>query len=97
MRVIIDRFEEDIAVVEADGRMLNAPRALFPEAREGDAVEITVLGRPKPEAGESAHEIFVRLRAKSCRDKTAPTPSDTAEKADGDCADEDMRETQTSC
>ena len=45
MKVIIDRFEENIAVVELDGEMLNAPRALFEGAREGDTVEITVLPR----------------------------------------------------
>lgn len=43
MKVIIDRFEEDIAVVELDGEMLHAPRALFAGAREGDAAEITIL------------------------------------------------------
>jgi hypothetical protein len=46
MRVIIDRFEEDKAVIEADGEMLTVPRALFGDAQEGDHVEITVLGKP---------------------------------------------------
>lgn len=43
--MIIDRFEENIAVVELNGEMLNAPRALFCEAKEGDVVELTVLPR----------------------------------------------------
>lgn len=56
MKVIIDRFEEDIAVVELNGEMLNVPRALFAEAQEGDAVELTVLprGTAAPDASEKA-------------------------------------------
>ena len=56
MKVIIDRFEEEIAVVELDGEMLHAPRALFAEAKEGDTVELTVLPRrealPEPPADD---------------------------------------------
>lgn len=51
--MIIDRFEEDIAVVELDGEMLNAPRALFEGAEEGDTVEITVLPRNTAEHNEA--------------------------------------------
>ena len=52
MRAIIDRFEEDYAVIEIGGEMLTVPRALFKGAQEGDHVEITVLGKPhsEPEA-----------------------------------------------
>lgn len=66
MRVIIDRFEEDIAVLELDegGRRLKAPKELFKGAREGDTAEITVLGKVNA-GGEPPHEIFERLRAKS--------------------------------
>ena len=66
MRVIIDRFEEDIAVLELDkgNRRLNAPKELFKGAHEGDTVEITVLGKVNA-GGEPPHEIFERLRAKS--------------------------------
>jgi hypothetical protein len=50
MEVIIDRFEGDYAVVEmADRTMVNLPRVLLPEAREGDVVAITVS------AAKSAH------------------------------------------
>lgn len=59
MKVIIDRFEENIAVVELDGEMLHAPRALFAEAREGDTVELTVL----PHKGDTdTEEQIQRLR-----------------------------------
>ena len=45
MRAIIDRFEEDKAIIEINGEMLTVPRALFGDAQEGDHVEITVLGK----------------------------------------------------
>ena len=40
MRGIIDRFEEDIAVIEIEGRkMIHIPRRLLPpEAQEGDVI-----------------------------------------------------------
>lgn len=42
MKVIIDRFENNCAVLELEnGDLVNAPRALFPEAREGDVFRIT--------------------------------------------------------
>ena len=43
MRVIIDRFETDYAVVELeDGSFLQLPSKLFPGAVEGDVVVIKV-------------------------------------------------------
>ena len=45
MKVIIDRFEKNIAVVELNGEMLHAPRALFAHAKEGDVVEIAFGAR----------------------------------------------------
>ena len=64
MRVIIDRFEGEFAVVELNEKLFNVPRELFAQAKEGDAVEITVLGKSKHRT-ESAHEIFERLRKNS--------------------------------
>ena len=40
MKMIIDRFEGDIAVIEPGEKLLNATRELFPGAHEGDTVEI---------------------------------------------------------
>lgn len=41
MRVIIDRFEGDFAVVETeDGITVNMPKILLPDAKEGDTVRI---------------------------------------------------------
>ena len=68
MKVIIDRLEEDIAVVELDGELYRAPRALFGDAEEGDAVLITPVGRnASAEDGVHPHEIFERLRNKRRR------------------------------
>ena len=79
MRVIIDRFEEDIAVVELNGEMLNAPRALFGEAKEGDTVELTVLSRQAATQDDAADDdapsdepisaLFKKLRNKRKRRK----------------------------
>lgn len=75
MKLIIDRLEGDLAVVELDEKTLNVPRALFPEAREGDTVEITVSGKVQPEGEDSPHEIFERLRRNS-RKKESHDPHD---------------------
>lgn len=72
MKVIIDRFEEDIAVVELDGKMYDAPRALFADAHEGDAAAITVLPRENSTGDTVGKEdkpaaIFAKLRRKKRR------------------------------
>jgi len=42
MQIIIDRFEGDFAIVEMpDLRLVNAPKALFPGAMEGDIYNIS--------------------------------------------------------
>lgn len=43
LKVIIDRFEGDFAVVELDDlSMVNVPRILFKGANEGDVVDIII-------------------------------------------------------
>lgn len=43
MKVIIDRFEGDYAVVEIEiGQFVNIPKILLPEAKEGDVISIEV-------------------------------------------------------
>ena len=73
MRIIIDRLEEDFAVAQLNEKTYNIPRALLPEAKEGDTVEITVLGRLPLEDREPPHAIFERLHRNS-RGKDAPHP-----------------------
>ena len=42
-RIIIDRFEGDMACVEAEnGKIYNIPLILLPNTREGDVIDITV-------------------------------------------------------
>lgn len=41
MKVIIDRFEGDYAIVEIDvGKYVNIPKILLPNAKEGDVIKI---------------------------------------------------------
>ena len=41
MKVIIDRFEGNYAVVEIDvGKFVNIPKVLLPNAKEGDVIKI---------------------------------------------------------
>lgn len=43
MKVTIDRFEGEYAVVELDnGSFANLPKVLVPDSSEGDIVEITI-------------------------------------------------------
>jgi len=43
MEVIIDRFEEEYAVVEIDvGKFVNMPKVLVPNAKEGDVIKIEI-------------------------------------------------------
>lgn len=43
MKVIIDRFEGDYAIVELpDETFVDVPRVLFPDAKEGDVIDIIV-------------------------------------------------------
>ena len=51
MEGIIDRFEGEYAVVEAEGKMLNIPAALLPrEAKEGDVITIAITVNKKKTA-----------------------------------------------
>jgi hypothetical protein len=41
---IIDRFEENWAVIESDDLLFNLPRVLLPsDAGEGDVIKITII------------------------------------------------------
>ena len=61
MRFIVDRIEEDKAVVELEnGEMLEIPAVLLQNAKEGDAFTLTVEEKRK-----DTHSIFEQLRNKS--------------------------------
>lgn len=43
MKVIIDRFENDYAVVEIElGKFVDMPKILLPSAKEGDVINIEI-------------------------------------------------------
>ena len=43
MKVIIDRFEGDYAVVEIEvGKCVNLPKVLVPNSKEGDVINIEI-------------------------------------------------------
>ena len=68
MRVIVDRIEEDVVIVEADDEnTYQLPIALCLDVKEGDTIEINVIGKLPPK--EEPHAIFERLRKNSKRKK----------------------------
>ena len=75
MRAIIDRFEEDKAIIEVNGEMLTVPKVLFGDAQEGDHVEITVLGKPQ----DPSEDILP--------DESSGEPAVPAEEAEAAAAD----------
>ncbi len=50
MRVILDRYEGDYAVVELEsGELVNMPRMLAMNAEEGDIIELRILEKETDE------------------------------------------------
>ena len=59
MKVIIDRFEGDFAIVEiSENSFANIPKILLPDAKEGDTVSITVEQSEKKENKDRLHRLF---------------------------------------
>ncbi len=55
LKVILDRFEEDFALVELENKeIVNIPRILVSEAEEGDIIEIRIC---KEETRQRQEEI----------------------------------------
>ena len=64
MRVIIDRLEENFAVVETEtGVMVDLPRILVPEAKEGDVINITVDASATDKRKQAIDELMNDLFA----------------------------------
>ena len=62
MKVIIDRFEGDYAVVEIDvGKFANMPKILIPNAKEGDVVEIIVNQEETQKRKEHIKDLMSNL------------------------------------
>ena len=65
MKLIIDRIEENIAVMELpSGEYVNIPKVLIEDACEGDSIVITVEKKTKEQESDT-RSIFERLRNKS--------------------------------
>lgn len=67
MRIIIDRFEGDFALCEAEnGKILNIPKELFEYAHEGDVFDITFNAEETEKRKNSAksrlNELFNRRK-----------------------------------
>ena len=64
MKVIIDRFEEDFAVVEINGDTALIDKKLLPGAAEGDFVVITIDKESAELRGKEVKSLFERLKKK---------------------------------
>ncbi|MGI6668081.1 MAG: DUF3006 domain-containing protein [Acetivibrionales bacterium] len=59
MKVTIDRFEGEYAVVELPDRtMVNMPKVLVPGAREGDIISISINADETAKRGESIKKLM---------------------------------------
>ncbi|CDF12343.1 putative uncharacterized protein [Mycoplasma sp. CAG:776] len=63
MKVIIDRFEGEYAVVELEvGKFVNMPKELVPDAHEGDVINIFIdekeTKRRKEHISELMNDLF---------------------------------------
>ncbi|MBQ4128895.1 MAG: DUF3006 domain-containing protein [Ruminococcus sp.] len=68
MKLIIDRIEENIAVAELENsEKVNVPLYLLQDAKEGDALIITVEKKSTQQKADT-HSIFEKLRNKSKTD-----------------------------
>ncbi len=65
MKYVIDRIEENTAVVEIEtGQTASIPLELLKDAKEGDTVVITIEKKSE-ESAPDTHSIFEKLRNKS--------------------------------
>lgn len=65
MKYVIDRIEENLAVVETEeGKTATISLDLIENAKEGDAVVITIE-KKSDETAKNTHSIFEKLRNKS--------------------------------
>lgn len=58
LKVILDRFEEDFALVELENKeIVNIPRILVSEAEEGDIIEIRICKEETKQRQEEIEKI----------------------------------------
>lgn len=63
MKIIIDRFEEEFAVVELENKiMLNIPKEIIPSnAKEGDVISIEIDVEESNKRKENIHKLMTEL------------------------------------
>ena len=67
---IVDKIENDIAIIECNGELLNIPLAFLPaNIEEGDIIVLQKEHSSKAESLRDAEDRLKRLKAKN------PTPS----------------------
>ena len=61
MKVIIDRFEKDMAIIEIkEGVFTHMPKILLPHAKEGDGVDIIVNNKETEERKQMVADLMNR-------------------------------------
>ena len=59
MKVIIDRFEGEYAVVELEvGKCVNIPKVLIPNSKEGDIIRIEIEKKETEERKKHIQELM---------------------------------------
>ncbi|MBI5507833.1 MAG: DUF3006 domain-containing protein [Deltaproteobacteria bacterium] len=72
---IVDRFEGEWCVVEADGRSVSLPRRFFPPSLgEGDVLEVRVTRLPEHALIEVAKDVLATTERKTRLARTLPRP-----------------------
>jgi len=63
MKIIIDRFEEEFAVVELENKiMLNIPKKIIPSnSKEGDVISIEIDVDESNKRKKSIHKLMTEL------------------------------------
>ena len=65
-RIVIDRFEGDLAVLECGGSTWNVPRAVLPpDASEGDVLGLVIDPDATRAARDDAAARLARLKART--------------------------------
>ncbi len=66
LRIVVDRFEGDLAVLEVGATHVDVPRALLPAGtREGDVLSLVKDAAATAEALSDAEARLARLKAKT--------------------------------
>jgi len=64
MQVIVDRFEGNFAVVELPNKeMIDVPLVLFPDAKQGDVIEIIINHDETNKRKKRINDLFNKLKS----------------------------------